>query len=189
VERQRAKMAEQNKELEKLRTENNEMSSLKTQCMEQEKEVERLSVRLEELSQARSEQARQLAEARAKAQSSSVAAAAARGRKEETREAEKELRELRDQLSKAREAALKFNKFQEAVQRLVSDARADSGSGDGATEGAPSNYTLIARLELLVAEHKELRDTVQCLGPSLQQLEQGFRTGYSDTIAILQTRA
>ena len=29
VERQRAKMAEQNKELEKLRTENNEMSSLK----------------------------------------------------------------------------------------------------------------------------------------------------------------
>ena len=81
-----------------------------------------------------------------------------------------------------------FNKFQEAVQRLVSDARADSGSG-GATEGAPSNYTLIARLELLVAEHKELRDTVQCLGPSLQQLEQGFRTGYSDTIAILQTRA
>ena len=75
--------------------------------MEQEKEVERLSVRLEELSQARSEQARQLAEARAKAQSSSVVAAAARGRKEETREAEKELRELRDQLSKAREAALK----------------------------------------------------------------------------------
>ena len=81
--------------------------SPQTQCVEQEKEVERLSVRLEELSQARSEQARQLAEARAKAQSSSVAAAAARGRKEETREAEKELRELQDQLSKSREAALK----------------------------------------------------------------------------------
>lgn len=81
-----------------------------------------------------------------------------------------------------------FDKFQEAVQRLVSDARADSKLGDG-KEDAPTNYNLIARLELLVAEHKDLRDTVQCLGPSLQQLEQGFRTGYSDTMAILQTRA
>ena len=81
---------------------------------------------------------------------------------------------------------VQFNKFEEAVQRLMSEARADSASGDG---DAPSNYNLIARLELLVAEHKELRDTVQCLGPSLQQLEQGFRSGYSDTMAILQTRA
>ena len=76
-----------------------------------------------------------------------------------------------------------FGTFQEAVHQLLSDIRPDG------QEGAPGDYDLIAQLEQLVAEHKELRDTVKCLGSSLQQLEQGFRSGYSDTLAILHTKA
>lgn len=83
---------------------------------------------------------------------------------------------------------LQFSTFRTAVQRLLSDVPIDSAAGEAKGE-TPNDYDLIAQLEHLVADHKELRNTVKCLGSSLQQLEQGFKAGYSDTLTILQTKA
>lgn len=83
---------------------------------------------------------------------------------------------------------VQFSTFRAATQRLLSDAGVDSAVGETKGE-TPSDYDLMAQLERLVADHKELRDTVKCLGSSLQQLEQGFKTSYSDTLTILQTKA
>ena len=74
-------------------------SSFQTQCGEQESELRRLSGRLEELNEARSEQARQLAEARLRVQS--AANKERRGEGERSRE----LRQLQEQLAQARDTA------------------------------------------------------------------------------------
>lgn len=79
---------------------------------------------------------------------------------------------------------LQFSTFRTATQRLLADIAIDGAAGE-----TPSDYDLIAQLEHLVADYKELRNTVKCLGSSLQQLEQGFKAGYSDTLTILQTKA
>lgn len=76
-----------------------------------------------------------------------------------------------------------------AVQKLLSSSRGDSSTVEEAKRETPSDYDLMAQLEQLVADYRELRDMVKCLGPSLQQLEQGFKTGYSDALTILQTKA
>lgn len=83
---------------------------------------------------------------------------------------------------------LQFSTFRTAVERLLSDIAIDGAAGEAKGE-TPSDYDLIAQLERLAADHKELRNTVKCLGSSLQQLEQGFKAGYSDTLTILQTKA
>ena len=83
---------------------------------------------------------------------------------------------------------IQFSTFRTAAQRLMSDAGVGGSVGEAKGE-APSDYNLMAQLECLVADYKELKDTVKCLGSSLQQLEQGFKTGYSDTLTILQTKA
>ena len=70
----------------------------------------------------------------------------------------------------------------------MSDAGVGSTVGEAKGE-APNDYNLMAQLECLVADYKELKDTVKCLGSSLQQLEQGFKSGYSDALTILQTKA
>lgn len=175
---------------------------LQTRCREQESELMRLSSRVDELNEARSVQARQLAEARVRVQNS--ASKGTRGEAEE----KKELRELQEQLTHAKETQEKvyyreFNRmqihsidlilqlttFQVAVQRLLSGSGIDSAVAGDSNGETPSDYDLIAQLERLVADHKELQDTVKCLGSSLQQLEQGFKTGYSNTLTILQTKA
>ena len=83
---------------------------------------------------------------------------------------------------------IQFGTFKAAVKKLLSSSRGDGAMEEGKGE-TPSDYDLMAQLEQLVADHKELRDMVKCLGSSLQQLEQGFKTGYSDTLTILQTKA
>ena len=160
----------------------------------------RLTTRVEELNGARSEQARQLAEARVRVQST-----AGRERRGEA-EGRRELQQLQEQLSRAKEIEqkasqqncfphfialtiyipLQLSTFQEAAQRLLSCSGIDSGDAKG---DAPSNYDLIAQLERLVADHKELQETVKCLGSSLKELEQGFKTGYTNTLTILKTKA
>lgn len=71
-----------------------ELYVLQTLCDEQESEIGRLSGRVEQLNEARSEQARQLAEARLRVQSIS---------KERQGERERELRQLQDQQSHNKE--------------------------------------------------------------------------------------
>ena len=73
--------------------------SFQTQYGEQESELKRLSERLEELNEARSEQARQLAEARLRVQS--AASKERRGEGERSRE----MRQLQEQLTQARDTA------------------------------------------------------------------------------------
>lgn len=126
MERLRARNTELTRDVDKLRAENKDITSLKvlhaillfithhalqTQCKEQEEEVKRLSTRVNELSQARSDQARQLAEARVRVQSLSTTttAGSSKEKKEETREIEwkKQLGQLQEQLEKAREAEKK----------------------------------------------------------------------------------
>ena len=70
---------------------------MQTQFSEQESELKRLSGRLEELNEARAEQARQLAEARLRVQS--AASKERRGEGERNRD----LRQLQEQLDQARE--------------------------------------------------------------------------------------
>lgn len=83
---------------------------------------------------------------------------------------------------------LQFSTFRTAAQRLLADVEINGAAGEAKGE-TPSDYDLIAQLEHLVADYKELRHTVKCLGSSLQQLEQGFKAGYSETLTILQTKA
>lgn len=70
------------------------IASFQSLCGEQESEIGRLSDRVEQLNEARSEQARQLAEARLRVQSVS---------KERQGEREREVKQLQDQLRQTRE--------------------------------------------------------------------------------------
>ena len=77
-----------------------------SQCEEQERRLGRLLLRVEELNESKAEQARQLADVRARAQSS----AAAKEKREEAKQEEgrrRELTQLQEQLSRARDAEKK----------------------------------------------------------------------------------
>ena len=69
-------------------------SFFQTQCGEQEEEIRRLSGRVEQLNEARSEQARQLAEARLRVQTAASKERQDRGEREQ---------QMQEQLSQARE--------------------------------------------------------------------------------------
>ena len=77
---------------------------------------------------------------------------------------------------------LQLSTFHLAVQRLLADP-------DEVKEDAPTDYDLISKLENLLAANKRHEETIKCLGSSLQQLEQGFKTGYTDTLTILKTKS
>ena len=50
-----------------------------------------------------------------------------------------------------------------------------------------SDYDLVARLESTLALQRQYKETARCLEASLKQLELGFKTGYNDTLTLLNS--
>ena len=75
-----------------------------------------------------------------------------------------------------------LSSFKTAVNRLL------KGNSELHTEqngDTPDDYSLIARLEKLLAIQQKSKETTKCLEASLRQLESGFKSSYNDTLTLL----
>lgn len=71
--------------------------------------------------------------------------------------------------------------FKTAIQQLLKTQKEEE------EDNTLSDYDLLSSLEKLIGSQKRHSDNARCLEASLRQLEQGFKTGYKNTLTILSS--
>lgn len=76
--------------------------------------------------------------------------------------------------------------FQGAIQRMLATYTQGTRTSDGSgTAVELRDWEVISRVERLLADNQRLQDNARNLQASLRQLEQGFKSGYHDTLSLL----
>ncbi len=72
------------------------------------------------------------------------------------------------------------------MKRLLQDIKCELQADD---DESPDDYTVIAKLERVLATQQRTRETTKCLEASLRQLESGFKSSYNDALTLLATES